>query len=177
MVSAQSVAKALALAALAIAVTVASAPAKAEMLPTGVMKLAPGQSFEAIAPAASVVSTSHYQAMLTLTCSFHACSGSFPKIAAKRRLNVTRVSCTITSQNANSVFGTARAELYNATSTLIARQELVHVHTNTAGVHGINDAIDLLALNGQYIYVYLLIANDTATFANCTISGTMDVLG
>ena len=141
------------------------------------MKLAPGQSIEAITPAATVLSTSHYQAMQAFTCSFHTCYGSFPKVAAKRRLNVTRVSCTIASQNANSVFGTGRVELYNATSTLVARQELVHVHTNAAGVHGINDAIDLLAVSGQYLYVYLLIGNDTPTFANCTISGTMEVLG
>lgn len=178
MVSLQAVVKIVALAALAIAMAaIGPAPGKAQMVPTGVMKLAPGQSVEAIAPAVTVLSTVHYQAMLALSCGFHTCYGSFPNAAAKRRINVTRISCTITSQNANSVFGTGEVDLYNSTLTLLARQELVNIHTNAAGVHSTNDAIDLLVASGQHIYVSLLISNDNAFIGSCSVSGTMDVLG
>src|SRR5690349_722747 len=52
-----------------------------------------GRAAESITPAATAVSTAYYQATLALTCSGTNCQGDFPAVAAKRRLNLTRVSC------------------------------------------------------------------------------------
>src|SRR5262245_12333595 len=55
----------------------------------------PGQVLGTIAPAAAVVSTTHYQATVGLSCGGNICNGQFPKPGSKHRVQITRMNCLL----------------------------------------------------------------------------------
>ena len=135
---------------------------------------APGQVTEAIAPAATVVSTVHYQAELGLMCVGGTCSGAFPRPGARRQLNVTRMSCLMGSSG--STFSHGIIELVRADGSHVLSQYLPGHHSTSAGFHPLNRAVDVQVAAKQHIDVFLILATGTATFASCTVIGTLDTL-
>ena len=67
----------------------------AETARPNIPHLAPGKVQETIAPAATVVSTVHYQAYAGLSCFTSLCLFSFPKPGRKHRLNLKGLACDL----------------------------------------------------------------------------------
>ena len=134
----------------------------------------PGTATVMIAPAAKVVSTVHYQANLILTCLPSVCSGKFPAPGAHRRLNVTRMTCSITGPT-NSTFYFGELVLYNANQHVLLVQHLPGEHTSQ-DYSSLNRAVDVQAVSTQYIGVTLALVGGNAIFAACDATGTMDTL-
>jgi hypothetical protein len=135
---------------------------------------APGQAVVMIAPAATVVSTFHYQAGLTLSCTSFSCFGNFPKPGAKRRLNITRMSCYILAQS-GSAFHEGRITLRSAADLTLLFQFLpVDYSSPAAGTHTLNRAVDVQVGANQHINVQL--NADSPVTAVCTATGTLDRL-
>ena len=135
----------------------------------------PGQVREVIGPAATVIGTAHYQAELVLPCpGGNNCSGDFPKPGNKRRLNITRMSCSIVGVGGSTLFVSGHAELLSAGDTHILRQWLPVDHSS-GSTHTLNRAVDMQVGSQQHIGVFFLLSG-TAFSATCTASGTLDTL-
>jgi hypothetical protein len=135
---------------------------------------APGQVVETIGTAATVVSTMHYQAELGLTCIGGTCSGAFPHPGARRQLNVTRMSCLMGSSG--STFSHGVIELVRADGSHVLSQYLPGHHSSLTGFHPLNRAVDVQVAARHHIDVFLILTSGTATFASCTVIGTLDTL-
>jgi hypothetical protein len=98
----------------------------------------PGQVMETIAPAATVISTRHYQVWRELTCGGSGCNGFFPRPGSKRRLNATRVSCYIYGE---STFRSGGIGVYRADYSLVVGQYLPTVHSSPNHFHTLNQAM------------------------------------
>lgn len=144
--------------------------------------------FVMLAPATSaavtVLSTDHYQQMLTLNCSNSVCAGDFPVPGAKRRLLVTRMSCYLQAvQGASaSTFRYGYITLMSAANTDGLRVYLTNVLASGAGVapaglfHTLNDAVDIRINPAQHLRVALLLSSGTVANGECTASGIVEVL-
>lgn len=145
-------------------------------------KRAPGHAVETITPAATVVSTAHYQVVLPLSCSSGSgdigpfCSGHFPVVAGRRRLNLTRMSCYMRSAT-YSTYATGKVVLHAADGSGSLVQYLPADYTTEWGHHVLNRAVDVQVAAKQHISVALILANGGQTLdAACTAHGTLEVL-
>jgi hypothetical protein len=130
----------------------------------------------ASAPAQTVVETVHYQAQIDLVCESVVCAGVFEKPGAKRRLNVTRMTCAFTG-SPNKPFRYGAIELRRADGTHVLFQYLPPGHSSAIiGFHSINHAVDMQVSAQQYIFVELVQAGGNAISGSCTASGTLDRL-
>ena len=134
-----------------------------------------GRAVETIAAAGvTVISTAHYQATLALTCtSGGVCTGNFPAMGVRRRLNLTRMSCYLRSST-YATYATGKIEL-EPSNVLV--QHLAADHSTEWGHHTINNAIDVQINARQYVSVALSLASGGQAFeATCTAHGTIEVL-
>ena len=138
----------------------------------------PGHAVESIMPNLTVVSTNHYQAELTLTCSSNACDGNFPAVAANRRLHLERMNCTMGTTGVTTAWS-GQIALYRANNSYVLSYWLLPGQTGGNGAggsdHVYDQPINLQLLAGQYIWIRLL-ASGNAYVAYCTASGTMDAV-
>ena len=135
-----------------------------------------GKATESVTAAAAVVSTAYYQATLSLNCSGTSCQGDFPAVAAKRRLNLTRVSCLMSTAT-YSVYTAGRIDLRAADSSTAMVQFLPSDYSTDFGYHSLNRAIDVQVRSRQNARVLLFIASGgQASGAMCTAHGTLDTL-
>lgn len=166
---------------LALLVTMCVAPALAQNSRITPSYVKPGQLREMIAPAATVVSTSHYQAELGLTCSSLLCSGDFPKPGPKRLLNITRIACYIESPNSAFRFGAI--DLIGPTGDQIMGEtvpfETIAQDNLAPGyIATLSRAVDLQIAGNQHIRPHFDVNSGTgqALTAACTVTGTLSVL-
>jgi hypothetical protein len=135
---------------------------------------APGQVTEVIAPAAVIVETAHYQALLALNCSGLACTGDFPPPGRKRRLRVTRMSCWLLSSSAAMTFRYGYIALLNTNGSAVLYQFLPADHFAPNDVM-LNRAVDVQVAAGQHLWAVLAVTGGAAG-ASCTATGTLDTL-
>jgi hypothetical protein len=140
----------------------------------GLHARASGQVREVVGPAATVVATAHYQAEITLSCSSDTCSGGFPKPGNKRRLNITRISCSVLGAS-GTTFALGRIELISANLVHVLYQWLPVDYSSPNGRHMLNRAVDM-QVGSQQIAALLFILSGTAANGTCTASGTLDTL-
>jgi hypothetical protein len=126
-------------------------------------------------PAAAVLSSVHYQAQIVLSCGGILCSGTFPPVAAKRRLNVTRMTCLMQG-TAGSTFSFAAVQLRNASNGFVLDQLLPSAYSSSDGIHTLNQAIDMQVIAGRRVAIALILATGTASAGRCTATGTLDTL-
>jgi hypothetical protein len=130
------------------------------------------------APAApTVVSTTHYRAALTLTCSGQSCAGDFPAIGARRRLNLTRVTCHLHSAQ-YAAYASGKVQLRTPGNVVVLGQFLPADYSTDWGFHLINSAADVQVPAGHAVNVLLSLApgGGSALDAQCTAHGTVDLL-
>lgn len=149
----------------------------------------PAQTSNAFAPAgkpeeaqvmigaeATVLSSVHYQARRVLSCGGTLCSGNFPAVGPKRRLNVTRMNCFIQG-TAGSTFSIGVVQLKNASNGILLDEYLPGVYSAPNGFHTLNQAIDMEVIATRHITVNLVVSTgDTASAGVCTATGTLDTL-
>ncbi len=139
--------------------------------------LAAGQMHEMIAPAATVISTVHYQAELSLTCVASSCTGDFPKPGFQKRLNITRMTCILLASS-GSAFGTGSMELLSKTNDHLLVEFLPLDYASPSSEHyTLNRAVDVQVSANQHIRVALFLPSGTPKNALCSASGTLDSLG
>jgi hypothetical protein len=137
---------------------------------------APKHPTEMIAPAATVVSTVHYQAQIALTCVGSGCQGSFATPGANHRLNVTRISCYMRGPS-GATYEWGEAELQNETNNPLFSQYLPADFTGADGSQLINRAVDVRVSANQHLLVRIQLANFQAYYAYCSATGTKETLG
>jgi len=139
----------------------------------------PGRAVETVTPAATPISTAHYQVVLSLTCSSSSvsgpfCLGYFPAVGGRRRLNLTRVSCYMRSST-YSTYATGKIVLHKTDGSSSLVQYLAADHTTEWGHHVINQAVDVQVAARQYVSVALILASGGQTQeATCTAHGTLE---
>jgi hypothetical protein len=133
------------------------------------------QVTQTITPAAVVVSTANYQTMLSLNCSGSTCIGTLPTVANKRRLSLTRLSCTMRSSE-YGVYASGQIDLNGLEGPISVVQFLPADYTTSWGWHVFNRAIDVQIAAKQYVKIFLTLATGQAHLASCTAHGTMEVL-
>jgi len=135
--------------------------------------LPPGQSVTLVSAALTVLSTQHYQIMIGLNCSAATCIGEFPKPGAKRRTNITRLSCYVLSAN-GSVYTSGWTALLNSQGQTLLNQFLPVDFSSTIGDHQLNRAVDFLVTTSQHLEVVL---HATSSYVGyCTATGTLETL-
>jgi hypothetical protein len=159
----------------ALLVTLSGQPSPAQLSRAFTPAGSPGQANVLVGEAATVLSSMHYQARLFLTCNGTTCSGEFPAIAAKRRLNLTRMTCALVG-TAGSTFSAGVAKLTSALSNELLPEFLPSVFSDSGGRHTLNEALDLRANATQHVAVDLFLASGTANSSVCTATGTLDKL-
>jgi len=127
------------------------------------------------AQAATVVSTAHYQKQITLACSGINCSGNFPALASKTRLNLTQMNCLIQA-SAGSTFSLGGVGVVNANNGIVAPEHFSSVYSSSDGNHVVNLAVDMQVAATQHIQVSFNLASGTPGHGYCTATGTMDTL-
>lgn len=138
----------------------------------------PARAIERITPQATVVSTADYQIALPLTCysGATACEGDLPTVRARRMLNLTRISCWMTTST-YSKFTLGQVDLRRGDTSLTLVSVLPVDYSTDFGYHSLNRAVDVHIPAGHYIRIRLDIASGGQTSAAaCTAHGTMDVL-
>ena len=127
--------------------------------------------------ATTVVSTVHYQAALTLTCSGQNCFGDFPAIAARRRLNLMRVTCHLHSAQ-YAAYASGKIQLRTPGDVVKLAQFLPADYSTDWGFHLINSAADVQIPAGYGVNVSLSLApgGGNALDAACTAHGTLETL-
>jgi hypothetical protein len=133
----------------------------------------PTQSVEMIAPAATVTSTVHYQAMVTLTCNAGFCTGNFDPVRRKHQLHITRVWCDL---GASSSWSYSDLYLFDRNDNLLLQQGLPLSASNpTSGFYQSNRAVDLQVDAGQMVTTVVAFSG-AASFGTCTVAGTLSTL-
>jgi hypothetical protein len=119
--------------------------------------------------------------MLPLTCSSSTasgpfCSGYFPAVAGRRRLNLTRMSCYMHSAT-YSTYATGKIVLHAADGSSSLVQYLPADHSTEWGHHVLNRTVDVQVASRQHISVALILASGgQALDAACTAHGTLETL-
>lgn len=151
----------------------AAAGASAQTLQPPNSPLHPTHSVEMIAPAATVTSTVHYQAMVPFDCSVGGCTATFNRVRRNRQLNITRVWCDLVS-DPTWLYG----ELYlRDRRGNVLLQEGLPLSASNAGFYQVNRAVDLQVAAGLTMQVVAAFsANITPQFGACTAAGTMSTL-
>jgi hypothetical protein len=161
--------------------SLSSNPSQAQAPSPLASKLTPGRAMERITPTATVVSTAHYQVVLPLSCNGSSasgafCSGHFPAVANRRRLNLTRMSCYMRSST-YATYANGKIVLHAADGSSSLVQYLAADYTTEWGYHLINQGIDVQVTPKQNISVALLLASGGQTQeAACTAHGTLETL-
>lgn len=159
-----------AIAATLLSLTTGSSPAQV----TSVAAKA-GRAVERISPEATIISSSHYEATLLLTCvpAQGFCAGDLPVVGNRRRLILTRISCYMRSST-YSVFAAGRIMQSPAGSVI----EFLPVdHSTDHGYHVLNRAIDVRIAARHYASVGLQLASGgQALEGQCTAHGTLELL-
>jgi hypothetical protein len=159
----------------ALLVSLSGQPLAAQPAPVFAASGSPGETNVMVAQAATVVSTAHYQAQLTLGCANSTCAGDFPAVAAKRRLNITRITCGIVG-SAGSTFSIAQALLQNANNITLLSEFPTAVFSGSNGLHSVNQAIDMQIHTARHLRVVLVLASGTVGNGICTATGTLETL-
>jgi hypothetical protein len=130
------------------------------------------------ASAATVISSTHYQAALTLTCNNDTCTGDFPAVPNRRRLTLSRVTCHLHSAQ-YAAYGSGRVNMRTTGNVVSLVQFLPAEYSTEWGFHLINAAADAQFAATQRVSVALSVApgSGTAYDAACTAHGTLDLLG
>ncbi len=132
---------------------------------------------EVVTPAATVVSTEHYQAALQLTRQDNRFfSGDFPKPGAGRQLHITRMTCMLFGSS-DTTPDVGEIELRKADGTRVLSQYLPIDQSTSGGNHAFNRAIDMLVRSNQRIHVRLSVRTGFLGDALCTATGTRETLG
>jgi hypothetical protein len=136
-----------------------------------------GQATEQISRERAVLSTAHYQASLTLTCTGQSCYGDFPALGGRRRLNLTRITCQLHSAQ-YAAYASGLIQLRTAGNVLSLAQFLPADYSTDWGFHLINSAADVQVPGGHAVNVLLSLApgGGNALSAACTAHGTLDTL-
>jgi hypothetical protein len=141
--------------------------------------LRPTRTVERITPrAVQVVSTSNYQVALPLNCYAGAttCWGDLPVVRPRRRLNLTRISCWMTTAT-YSKFTLGQVDLRRGDTSLTLVSVLPADYSTDFGYHSLNRAVDIHIQTGHHVRILLDIASGGQTNASaCTAHGTLDVL-
>jgi hypothetical protein len=139
----------------------------------------PGRVQEMVAPAATVVQTLHYQAKVEPSCAGMDCFGDLPTLGRKRRLTITRVTCSLLGTLGSTSSG-AYVELQGSDGLPLLDQFLPVDHSvpdeRVGSYHTFNRAVDMQILPRQHIKIGLFLASGTARFASCSASGSLEVL-
>jgi hypothetical protein len=126
-----------------------------------------------------VLDTRHYMAKVELTCSGMACLGNLPTIPAKRRVNITRVSCSLLGTLGSTASG-GYIELQRADNWPLLDQYLPVNNSvpdeRIGSIHTLSDAVDMQVLPGQHARIGAFAASGTARFATCSVSGSLELL-
>lgn len=135
--------------------------------------LRPTQSVEMIAPAATVTSTVHYQAMVPFACSVGGCTATFDRVRRNRQLNITRVWCDVVSDPS-----WLYADLYlRDRRGNVLLQEGLPLSASDIPYFQVNRAVDLQVAAGLTMQVVAAFsATTTPQFGACTVAGTMSTL-
>lgn len=138
----------------------------------------PGAAPAGPAAEASVISSVHYQAALTLTCSNDTCTGDFPAVPNRRRLTLSRVTCHLHSAQ-YAAYGSGRVNMRTSGNVISLVQFLPADYSTEWGFHLINAAANAQFAATQRVSVALSVApgSGTAYDAACTAHGTLDLLG
>jgi hypothetical protein len=158
-----------------VCLMLSGAPSPAQQSGAPVSARAPRQAVEVIAPAQTVLETVHYQAELALVCNALTCFVDFPKPGAKRRLNVTRMTCILRATLGSSAAG-GYIQLRNANLTHVLYHWLPTHHSSPDGFHTLNRAVDVQVASSQHIRVAVILASGTTADGSCTASGTLERL-
>jgi hypothetical protein len=154
---------------LALLVTVGNGLAQSKL---PISKLGPGQTAEVVGPALTVVSTVHYQAFIELVCQPNGCSGPFRKVGRNRRLNITRMSCYVSTNPPTKAAG--YIQLANDTASNPLLQFLpVDDFDADSGTNLFNSAVDMQVPSGWHLSVQFNVATGTPNQALCTATGTL----
>jgi hypothetical protein len=126
--------------------------------------------------AATVISSAHYQARVVAdTCSGGVCIVRFQAVPRRHQLNTSRISCSMNATTGSS-FLNGQAEIDDEASNPIVQEFIVQVLATPSGtLFTMNQAIDLQVRPSQVLSVGLSVSG-VATFAACTLTGTMDTL-
>lgn len=130
-----------------------------------------------VTPDVQVLSTAHYQATASNSCSGSTCVVTFPKPGAGKRLNATRVYCLLQASTSTPNFNYARVELQDALNTVLMGQYINDVFKSASGTFTLNSPFDFQVAAGQHLAVAISLTAANADFAFCTISGTISTLG
>jgi len=163
------------LSALFISLSVEPSPAQepARIAP----QVVPGQVTEMVSPAATVVSTAHYQALVGLECKGSLCSGNLPNVRRQRRLNITRVTCQLQPSEAGAFLLTGFITLVDAKGVNAQYQFLPPDYTlSSPTTYLINRAVDLQIAAREHASLLFLMTG-LGGGATCSVSGTLDTLG
>lgn len=126
---------------------------------------------------ATVIASAHYQAALTLTCSSDTCTGDFPAVPNRRRLNLSRVTCHLHSAQ-YAAYGSGRVNMRTANNLISLVQFLPAEYSTEWGFHLINATADAQFAATQRVSVALSVApgSGSAYDAACTAHGTLETL-
>jgi hypothetical protein len=127
------------------------------------------------AQAATVTSTVHFQRKITLNCSGILCSGNFPAPGTNRRLNVTRVTCTLQGPGGSTVKIGAIA-LMNASNVVLLPEYMPVIYSSSDGTHTLNQAVDMQIASTEHMQIILELVSGTPSGSLCTATGTLDTL-
>jgi len=136
-----------------------------------------GQTRVLITPQAQVLSTDHYQATASNSCSGSTCAVTFPRPGASKRLSATRVYCLLQASTSTPAFNYARVELQDSFNSLLMGQYVNDVFKSASGTFTLNSPIDFQVPAGQHLAVVISLTTANADYAFCTISGTISTLG
>jgi hypothetical protein len=161
----------------ALLVTLSGQPSPAQTSNAFAPAGKPGEAQVMAGTEATVLSSVHYQARRVLSCGGSPlCSGSFPAVGAKRRLNVTRMNCFIQG-TAGSTFSAGAVEMMDASNLFLMDEYLPGAYSAPNGFHTLNHAIDMEVIATRHIKVSLVLsAGATASAGVCTATGTLDTL-
>jgi hypothetical protein len=151
--------------------------APAQTLAVAIARPASVSTVERITPEATVVSTAHYHATVNLSCNGSTnCQGDFPVVPGRRRLNVTRVSCNMTTAT-YSTFAAGALQLVANGTPVDMVQALPVDYTTSSGYHSLNRAVDVQIKARQNLRVLLFVVSGGQTFDGvCTAQGTLETL-
>ena len=136
-----------------------------------------GQTRVLITPEAQVLSTAHYQATASNSCSGSTCVVTFPKPGPGKRLSATRAYCLLQASTSTPSFNYARVELQDPLNAIIMAQYINDVFKSASGTFTLNSPIEFQVAAGQHLAVAISLTGPNADFAFCTISGTISTLG
>jgi hypothetical protein len=128
--------------------------------------------------AATIASSSHYQASLRLACNgAQLCRAEFPSLGNRRPLTLTRMSCVLRSAE-YAEYASGQMEVIAANGSQSLVQLLPADYSSKWGYDVINSAIDVQIASKQRFSVSLFLApgSGVAYQATCAAQGIFEVL-